>query len=223
LSITRIKKPSFAQDYYETIFGCYAMHGESVGMYMIALMLDGPGAEMATQLGRDICGLPKKLGADFRIQRNGNTVTASVARKGVQLVDVKMELGEYNSSLAGAIYQFPEAGKTIYGNGFYYMFDRNWDAEGNSHYVNARLIENLCEYQYKSWEPGFVSLKLNSSIDDPWAELPINTIIGGAYSNNDLYMRTMKEVEYPDTDSVLPYLMFARYDRAAFMETGRND
>ncbi len=223
LSITHIKKPSFAEDYYETILGCYAMRGETVGMYLIALMLGGPGSEMATQLGRDTCGLPKKLGADFRIQRNGNTVTASVARKGVQLIDAKMEIGEYNSPIADAIYQSPKAGKTIYGNAFYYMFDRKWDADGKSHFVNARLLENLCEYKYNSWEPGFTSLKLNSSIDDPWAELPINTIIGGAYSNNDLYMRTMTEVEYPDVDSVIPYLMFSRYDRTAFMETGRND
>lgn len=223
LSITHIKKPSFTEDYYETILGCYAMHGETLGMYCIALALGGPGAEMATQLGRDNCGLPKKLGADFRIQRNGNTVTATVARKGVQLIDAKMEIGEYNSPIAGALYQFPEAEKTTYGKAFYYMFDQEYDADGVPHFVNARLLENLCEYNYKSWEPGFVSLDLTSSIDDPWGELPINTIIGGAYAKNDLYMRTMTVVEHPDTDSVIPYLMFSRYDRTAFMETGRNE
>lgn len=87
--------------------------------------------------------------------------------------------------------------------------------------MNGALLQNMCEYNYKSWEPGFVELELRSSLDDPWAELPINTIVGGAYSHNSLLVHKLNLVEQLDADEIVPYLLTGRYDRTAFMETGR--
>ncbi|AWW26928.1 FAD-dependent oxidoreductase [Acetobacterium carbinolicum] len=221
LSIAHIHNPSFADDYYEAILGVYAMYGKELGLYPLSLVLGGPGAEMAVQLGRDNGSIPKKMGAEFVIRQTGNTVMASVTRRGVQLIEAKLELGETNSPLTGAMYQFPEAGKQTYGGGFYFHFDREPDKEGVSHFTNGALLQNLCEYTYKSWEPGFASLKLRSSIDDPWGELPINTIVGGAYSVNSLLVHKLNLVENLNAEDIVPYLMAGRYDRTAFMETGR--
>lgn len=221
LSIAHVKNPSFADDYYEAILGVYAMHGKDLGLYPLSLLLGGPGAEMAVQLGRDNGSIPKKLGAEFVIRQTGNTITASVSRRGVQLIEAKLELGETNSPLTGPMYQFPEPGKHTYGGGFYYHFDREPDNEGVSHFISGALLQNLCEYTYKSWEPGFVSLKLHSSIDDPWGEIPINTIVGGAYSENSLLVHKLNLVEHLNAEEIVPYLMAGYYDRTAFMETGR--
>lgn len=95
------------------------------------------------------------------------------------------------------------------------------DENGVSHFVNGALLQNLCEYNYQSWEPGTASLTLNSSLDDPWAELPINTIVGGAYSRNSLLVHKLNLVEKLDAEEIVPYLLTGRYDRTAFMETGR--
>lgn len=221
LSVCHIHKPSFADDYYEAILGVYATHGKDLGLYPVSLVLGGPGAEMAVQCGRDNGSIPKKLGAEFVIRRNGNTVTAGVTRRGTQLVNLKMELGHYNSPLTHALYQAPAAGKQVFGGGFYYHFDREPDENGVPHFMNGALLQNLCEYNYKSWEPGFATLNLQSSIDDPWAELPINTIVGGAYSSNSLTVHKLNMVEHLNADDIVPYLLTARYDRTAFMETGR--
>lgn len=221
LSIAHVHNPSFADDYYEAILGVYAMYGKELGLYPLSLVLGGPGAEMAVQLGRDNGSIPKKMGAEFVIRQTGNTITASVTRRGVQLIEAKLELGETNSPLTGAMYQFPEAGKQTYGGGFYFHFDREPDKDGVSHFKNGALLQNLCEYTYKSWEPGFASLKLRSSIDDPWGELPINTIVGGAYSVNSLLVHKLNLVENLNAEEIVPYLMAGRYDRTAFMETGR--
>ncbi|NCB50636.1 MAG: FAD-dependent oxidoreductase [Clostridia bacterium] len=221
LSICHVNNPSFADDYYEAILGVYAMYGKNLGLYPLGLVLGGPGAEMATQCGRDNGSIPKKMGAEFVIRRSGETVTASVTRRGVQLVDAKLELGSYNSPLAAAMYQFPAPGKKVYGGGFYFHFDRVPDVEGVSHFVNGAFLSNLCEYNYKSWEPGFASLKLQSGADDPWSELPINTIVGGAMSMNSLLVHKLNYIQDVDADAVVPYLMTGRYDRTAFMETGR--
>ncbi len=221
ISINHVNDPSFADDYYEAILGVYAFYGEHLGLYPISLVLGGPGAEMATALGRDNASIPKKLGAEFVIRRNGDHVTADVSRRGTQLVDVDMKLGQYNNVITDALYMAPRPGKHTFGNGFYFHFDRMPDAGGVPQYSNGALYMNECEYVYDSWEPGEVQLKLQSSPDDPWAELPINTIIGGAYAKNTLTMQKVYTVEKLDARSLLPYLLPAWYDRTAFMETGR--
>jgi 2,4-dienoyl-CoA reductase-like NADH-dependent reductase (Old Yellow Enzyme family)/thioredoxin reductase/acetoacetate decarboxylase len=221
LSVCHIHKPTFADDYYEAILGVYATYGKSLGLYPLGLVLGGPGAEMAVQCGRDNGSIPKKLGAEFVIRRKGSTVTAGVTRRGTQLVDMTLELGQYNSPLTHALYQAPGAGKQVFGGGFYFHFDRMPDEQGVSHFVNGALLQNLCEYNYQSWEPGTASLKLQSSVDDPWAELPIQTIVGGAYSKNSLLVHKLNLVEKLDAEEIVPYLLTGRYDRTAFMETGR--
>lgn len=221
LSVCHVKEPTFADDYYEAILGVYATYGTTLGLYPLGLVLGGPGAEMAVQCGRDNGSIPKKLGAEFVIRRSGDSVTAQVTRRGTQLVDLKMELGQYNSPLTGTLYQFPAPGKKTYGGGFYFHFDREPDQQGISHFMNGCLLQNLCEYTYHTWEPGFAALQLRSSVDDPWAELPIHTIVGGAYSSNDLMVHKLNLAEKVDADAVVPYLLTGRYDRTAFMETGR--
>ncbi len=221
ISICHIQNPSFADDYYEAILGIYATYGKSLGLYTVGLVLGGPGAEMAVQCGRDNGSIPKKLGAEIVIRKDGASVTAGVTRRGTQLIEASMQLGEYNSPLTGALYQFPEAGKQTCGGGFYFHFDRMPDEKGESHFQNGALLMNQCEYNYQAWEPGTVSINLKSSIDDPWAELPINTIIGGAYSKNSLLVHKLNLVEKLETDDIIPYLLTGRYDRTAFMETGR--
>ncbi len=221
VSICHIKEPTFADDYYEAILGVYCTYGTQLGLYPISLVLGGPGAEMAVQCGRDNGSIPKKLGSEFVIRRNDDIVTASVCRRGTELVNVSLKIGEYNNAMAAMLYQFPEAGKKTYGGGFYFHLDREPDKEGKSHFQNGALLQNLCEYTYHSWEPGFAALKLNSSIDDPWAELPIKTVVGGAYASNDLMVHKLNLCEEIDADILAPYLLTGRYDRTAFMETGR--
>ncbi|WP_353095615.1 hypothetical protein [Tissierella praeacuta] len=66
-----------------------------------------------------------------------------------------------------------------------------------------------------------VHLNLKSSIDDPWAELLVNIIIGGAYSKNSWLVHKLNLVEKLEANDVIPYLLTGHYDRTAFMETGR--
>ena len=221
VSVCHVKEPTFADDYYEAILGVYCTYGTQLGLYPIGLVLGGPGAEMAVQCGRDNGSIPKKLGSEFVIRRNGDHVTAQVCRRGTELVNMDLQIGEYNNAMTGMLYQFPEAGKKTYGGGFYFHLDREPDKEGKSHFQNGALLQNLCEYNYHSWEPGFAKIELKSSIDDPWGELPVRTVIGGAYSCNDLMVHKLNLCEEIDAETLAPYLLTARYDRTAFMETGR--
>lgn len=88
---------------------------------------------MAVQCGRDNGSIPKKLGSEFVIRRNNDHVTAQVCRRGTELVNIDLKIGEYNNAMTGMLYQFPEAGKKTYGGGFYFHLDREPDKEGKSH------------------------------------------------------------------------------------------
>jgi hypothetical protein len=87
--------------------------------------------------------------------------------------------------------------------------------------MNGGLIKLDAGYDYLSWEPGEAKLKLQSSVDDPFAELPINTVIGGAYAKNNLTLSGLTLLEHLDANEIVPYLLTARYDRTAFKETFR--
>jgi len=192
-----------------------------LGLYPVSLLLGGPGAEMATYFGRDLGHMPKKLGAEFLLHRCGDTVTAKVARKGVTLVDATLALGEYNSPLTDVVFQFPQAGQKSGGSGFFLDFGFSRDEQGETKLTEGALYQNFMEYDYKAWEPGHVTLRLQSGKDDPWAELPVSTVIGGAYCKNDLLLKGMKLAEALAPEQIFPYALTNRYDRTAFMETGR--
>jgi hypothetical protein len=174
--------------------------------------------ESATFAGRDIAGFPKKIGAEISVAREGNDVSVRIARKGTQLLDLKMKLGKYNSPMAGMIYQAPAPGKKTQGCAFCYHIENIPDAEGVPHFVNGALLAELCEYSYRAWEPGHVEIKLDSSRDDPWGELKVTTVIGGAYTVNDLDLPWRKLVMPVDAEKVAPYLLTSRYDRTVFGE-----
>ena len=51
--------------------------------------------------------------------------------------------------------------------------------------------------------------------------LPVNTIVGGAYAENNLLITALQKLEDVDPDELMPMIMPAWYDRTTFMETGR--
>ena len=222
LSVCHIKDPTFADNYFETILGVYCTYKGQLGMYPISLLLGGDGAEMATQLGRDNSAIPKKLGAEFVIRKNGTSVNVGVSRKGAQIVNVEMELGSYNNPMTHMLYQAPAAGKKTAGSGYYFHFDRLPDENGVWRFTNTCLIRNIVNYTYDSWIPGYVKkLELNSSLDDPWGCLPINTIVGGAYAENNLLITALQKLEDVDANELMELIMPAWYDQTTFMITGR--
>lgn len=223
LSACHIKKPTFADNYYETILGVFATYKGQPGLYTLSLLLGGPGAEMATQLGRDNSAIPKKLGAEFAIRRDEKGyVTVKVSRLGAEIINLKMKLGEYNSPMTHMLYQAPASGKQTGGSGYYFNFERQPDENGVFTFANASLIRNFVTYTYESWEPGFVEeLALNSSLDDPWGCLPINTIIGGAYSHNSLNITRLEYLESIDAGELMKKVIPAWYDQTAFMRPKR--
>ena len=222
VSACHIKEPTFADNYYEAILGVYCTYKGQVGLYTISLLLGWPGAEMATQLGRDNSAIPKKLGAEFYIRKGENDkVTCNVSRRGAELLNIEMQLGSYNHPLTHALYQSPVPGKVTAGSGYYFHFDRLPDENGKFKFTNTGLIRNVCNYTYDAWTPGYVNrLEITSSIDDPWGCLPINTIVGGAYAENNLLITSLEYLEDVEPEALMLKVIPAWYDQTAFMKGG---
>ena len=223
VSCCHIKDPSFADNYYETIIGIYCTYNGQLGMYPVSMLLGGEGAEMATYLGRDNSSYAKKLGAEFVIRKGEDgKVAVNVSRRGSQFLNVEMQLGQYNHPLTHLLFQAPAPGKETAGSAFNFHFDRLPDENGVWGYTNTCLVSTLIKYKYDAWTPGYITkLEINSTEDDPWGCLPVNTIIGGAYAENNLLITNLRKLADVDPKELMPMIMPAWYDQTTFMKTGR--
>jgi hypothetical protein len=86
------------------------------------------------------------------------------------------------------------------------------DENGISHFSEVSLISNEAEYTYQAWTPGKVSIRLQSSAEDAWGQMPVLENMGGAYAKCDLEMKELFVVAKPDPVQVMPYLMMSRFD-----------
>lgn len=218
--IVEIRKPAFSDPYMEAMLGVYVRMGDTVGMYPVSFLLSGEGAEMATYLGREKTGLPKKIcdaQGGIYLTKEDNKIRGIVERKGVRLMDVSMELGEYNNPMTGNIYFDPEPGKKTGGTSFYFKPSMEPDETGNVKFSQVELLTNVAEYTYHSWIPGKVSIRLNSSEYDAWGQLPVLENMGGGYANNDLEMKEIYVAAKLDAEDTMPYLLSSRFDKKALL------
>lgn len=218
--IIDIRKPGFAKPFHEAMLQVTASYKGKIGTLPIALALSGPGAEMATYGGRELSNLPKKICERedcVKVVKEGNVVRGTVERHGTVLLDVSMELGDYNNPMAAGIWHFPESGKSVEQNSFSVQTPLELDEETGL-LMNKHAYYHYMElmYHHYMWQPGKVTVRVQSSEDDPWGELPVFENIGGGYSNNDMFGNpnggppVLMAVE--DAKIALPKLMTTRYD-----------
>ncbi len=215
--IVTIDKPAFTLPYREAMLGVYVKFGTQTGLYPVSFLLSGPGAEMATLPGREKFGLPKKMCEqedDIQISRDGDAVRATARRHGVVLADVSVKLtGEYNNPGTDACYAGAKDGGTSGGTSFYMHPQMEPDENGVPVFSKVNVYSNVAEYTYRIWTPGKVTVRLKSSADDPWGQLPVLENMGGAYSENDIEMKELIKVGEADPALAVPKLLTARYDR----------
>lgn len=218
--VVEIDKPLFTKPYREAMIGVYANYKGIIGLFPVSFLLSGPGAEMATLAGRERFGLPKKMCESdecISIERNGDCARAKVSRDGVNLLDVSIKLGKYNNSGTGGIYSDPEPGKIAGGMSFYAQPVIEPDGSGFDTFKQINLYTNVAEYTYQSWNPGEVTVRLQSSENDAWGHFPVIENMGGAFSENDIEMKNLQLVEVLPTDDIRK-LLVTRYDSMSFKQ-----
>lgn len=215
--IVNINKPAFTLPYREAMLGVYVKLGNRIGLYPVSFLLSGPGAEMATLPGREKYGLPKKMcerEEDICITKEDGTVRAIARRHGIILADVSVKLdGEYNNPGTAACYDGAKGGGQSSGMSYYMHPLMEPDSDGKPVFTKINVYSNIAETRYKTWKPGKVTVRLYSSADDAWGQMPVLENMGGAWSQNALEMKELVKVAEADPACAVPKLLTARFDR----------
>ena len=215
--IVNINKPAFTLPYREAMLGVYVKLGNRIGLYPVSFLLSGPGAEMATLPGREKYGLPKKMcerEEDICITKEDGTVRAIARRHGIILADVSVKLdGEYNNPGTAACYDGAKGGGQSSGMSYYMHPLMEPDSDGKPVFTKINVYSNIAETRYKTWKPGKVTVRLYSSADDAWGQMPVLENMGGAWSQNALEMKELVKVAEADSACAVPKLLTARFDR----------
>ena len=217
--IVNIREPTFAPWYLEGGIGVMAKCGDKTGIYFFSLQLSGPGALMGMICGREGSGLPKKLCEHIVVERVGDYGHCCIERKGVRLIDVELEIGRYNipGFIAEAENCEKVAGGKITGGGCL-LHRYNLDGE----FSDMNIVYYDSPTRYYTWEPASAVVKLNSSIDDPYGEIPIKEILGAAWTKCDNFVQDLSVIyRYPKekTSEAMQYLFTGRYDQSLLTNT----
>lgn len=210
--VVNIDGTNFGSAYREAALLAPVMLNGTFGMYLISLFVQGPGAEQAALLGREMAGLPKKFSETVRVDRIGDTVHAYAVRGGVRVVDVTARIGEYNTPAAQEIFAANTAGAEVRGESFFYKFDLDQIEDGSMQFTRARVIQATNTTVYEDWLPATATVELGESANDPWAGLPVGVVLGAGYTRFKMVDFVSTKVADVEADEVMPYLLKARYD-----------
>ena len=76
--------------------------------------------------------------------------------------------------------------------------------------------------RYYTWEPASATIKMQSSIDDPWAEVPVVRALGAGWSKSDNWVNSLTTLyKYKDDEALdaMQYLFSGRYDRCTLCQS----
>ena len=219
LYIVNIREPSFGPWYMEGGIGVIAKYEDTVGLYFFNLQLCGPNALMGAFSGREASGLPKKLCDDIVVERVGDWGHCYIERGGVRLVDVELEIGSYNvSDLVLGTEGASDIPEGIVLEGGCLLHRCSIGAEG---FDTLDLSYYDSVMKYDTWEPATAKMTLQSSIDDPYGEIKIDSILGAGWATCDNWVRGNTVLyTYPkDTiDETMRYLLAGRFDRSTMVK-----
>ena len=220
ISVYSIRRPEgFASWYTEGGLGVIAEYNGKSGVFFMGLMLSGHGALMGVFTGREGSGLPKKPCERIYVERLDDWGHCFIERKGVRLVDIEVEMGAYNDPFMNQMLAGREAASVnnpIINNGGCMQFRYQLNKDG-------RKLSDLGMFFYDSptkyyrWEPATAKVTLNSSMNDPWGDLPVTGVMGAGWMVCDNWVTGLTKLhDYPDSEctDIMRYLFSGRFDRS---------
>lgn len=209
--IIEAKKPNFTVPYKEAALMTLVMKDGKPGIYTIAMMLEG--SDSAVFMGRDVLSIPKKNANKIWIERNGETLSAGCSRMGVNVIDIKGNIGDFNDPLGAQLFGSRTPGEAADSMNYFYKFEIDQDEKGQSVVRDIDILSTHLQMKYNTWENASVNVVLQESDADPWAELPVLKNLGGGWTNFDLGLLGVVEKEpAPDFADALSKVIAARFD-----------
>lgn len=171
LFIVDYTRTSFSVPYHEAALLVHVRHPLGVGLHCSWMIVDD---DTALIYGRELLGYPKKMGT-FAFREEGDTVTASVSRRGVRVLSMEGTRGEKHASPAPV---FDVKTFNVGGPGGWFLFNPLWMFRARE------VIRESCELDVKvsiessEWDPisGLVSGEVLS------ARFVVMDIVGSRYN-----------------------------------------
>jgi acetoacetate decarboxylase len=212
--ISNLDETNYGPSYNEAGVFIPVHYKGAPGAYFLSAVLDvnGAGTTMGAFLGRESCGMPKKIVDKIALNRVGDSVHAYVEHDGIRIIDVKIELGAYNAPEAQMIFGGIKPGAEMPGATYFTKVDVNPDESGALKFINARLLFQTMKAKYKEWLPGSAEITLQSHSNIPWAELAVGKVLGGGYGKYSWGGFSTKVAAELNADEVMPYILLNKYD-----------
>ena len=226
--VSNINSPTFAESYLEGGIGVLTTLKDKAcnthtGIYYFNLQLYGPGAQNAASMGREDAGLPKKFADSISIRRDRDNVFFHVERKGVNLLEAKLKIGNYNDpsySNNGLENLDPKKGKLLNDPVLTHRYSTAF-AKG---FHNMQIYYYDSQTFYCQYEPAYATVKLRSSESDPWGEIKIAKILGGSLARSNNFVVDVKSIHSytnHEAQNAMRHLYTGRFDPLIGRREGR--
>jgi acetoacetate decarboxylase len=186
-------------DFHGAAIYVAARHDGLDGDYVLAMYMDN---DVPTIYGRDLFGEPKKL-AESALHRHGDTFHGWLDRGGVRLMELH---GELPNQLGSADVE-----------GINYNFKARPSADGIGLQEDAILTRATFQTHIVCAQDGAGSVVLRGSVHDPLDELPVVSVLRGAFMECDLIGACQAVATVP-ADTFLPY-HHGRHDDWSALDT----
>jgi acetoacetate decarboxylase len=179
-----------------------ARHGDVEGDYVLAMYMDG---DVPTIYGRDLFGEPKKL-AESGLHRRGDRFSGWLDRGGVRLMELRADVHEDLGSSEG--------------EGVNFNFKARPAANGVGLEEDAILTRATFQSSVRTARQGSGSIVLRGSVHDPLDEIPVVSVLRGAYVECDLIAQC-ESIATVSAERFLPY-HHGRHDDWSALDTERS-
>lgn len=201
--IANYPKTSFAPPYKEAGLFILAECDGVIGRYCLAMPItDG----MAMAMGREICGLPKKI-ANIEFKVKDGKVEGKINRNGIEFFKISADIsGNLNES--GKVEEFAEAIAPMYNIAY------SKSPDGCGYLLSPTLIrQKLSADNITENKLGSSTVTMTDSPHDPWAELEVVKMIGSQYIVSDNTLLPGENLYFNKIDpfGYVPY-SFTRWD-----------
>jgi acetoacetate decarboxylase len=189
--VAEFHRTNFGPPYNEAALFISAVYNGEVGNYCLSMPVTN---DMAMTGGREISGFPKKIAERITVERKGSKVTGACIRKGIPIIEIKV-------NLTGPVE--PEALPHVRPN---YLFKYFLDPSMSGFDYNPRLVKQFNEIDWGKPQLGEGELTLGESKHDPIYEIPIEEVLIASYAEGmKIRMLAGEVIAEVDPIDFMPY------------------
>jgi len=189
--VAEFHRTNFGVTYNEAGLFISAQFKGEVGNYCLSMPVTN---DMAMIGGRELFGFPKKIAETICVERKGNKATGVCIRKGIPIIEIKV-------NLTGPAE--PEAIPPLRPN---YLFKCFQDPSLVKFDYIPRLVKQYNEIDWGKAELGEGELTLARSKYDPIHEIPVEEVLVASYAKGmEIRMQPGEVIAEVDPIEFLPY------------------